>query len=183
MTKNKEAIIIVDMINDFVYGKFGGEGARNIIENMKHFLNEAESIDIPIFFPKDTHEKSDTELEVWGEHAMKSDTGSEIIDDLKDINAVKIEKNHFDAFFETDLGSNLNDKGIDKVILGGVSTDICVQNTAAGAFFRGYDIVVLEDCTAAISEDKHETALEYMNNIYGAEIKNSKDVIQDWKNK
>jgi len=178
-----EAVIVIDMIHDFVYGKFGGEGAQSIIDNLKTFLSKAENHDIPIIFVEDSHSDNDPELDVWGEHAMEGSKGSDRISELTDINGLNLDKNTFDAFYQTDLESILKNKEIDKVILTGVSTDICVQNTAAGALYRGFDIIVLEDCTAAISEDKHKDALSYMKNVFGAEIRFSKDLIHKWKNK
>ena len=178
-----EAVIVIDMIYDFVYGKFGGEGAQKIIDNLKKLLNEAENNDIPIIFVEDSHSKDDPELDVWGEHAMEGSKGSERVSGLKDIDGVEINKGTFDAFYHTELESILKSKGIEKVILTGVSTDICVQNTAAGALYRGLDITVIEDCTAAISEEKHSDALKYMKEIFGANITTSKEKIEKWKNK
>ncbi|MFW5904346.1 MAG: cysteine hydrolase family protein [Candidatus Saliniplasma sp.] len=178
-----EAVIVIDMIHDFVYGKFGGEGAQSIIDNLKTFLTEIEKHDIPIIFVEDSHSKEDPELDVWGEHAMGVSKGSERISELKNIDGVSIDKNTFDAFYGTELEDILEKNDIDKVFLTGVSTDICVQNTAAGALYRGFDITVIEDCTAAITEEKHSDALEYMKNIFGAEITDSKSVIKILKNK
>lgn len=75
----------------------------------------------------------------------------------------------------------MKNKNTDEVILTGVSTDICVQNTAAGARYRGFDITVLKDCSAAISEEKHSDALKYMKEIYGAEIMAFEDIIETWE--
>jgi len=178
-----EAVIVIDMINDFVYEKFGGEGAQAIIDNLRDLLKEADEHDIDIIYVEDHHSKDDPELDVWGEHAMEGSKGSRRIDELKDIEGVEIKKRTFDAFYGTELEKILKSKDIDEVLLTGVSTDICVQNTAAGALYRGFDIIVLEDCTAAISEDKHKDALSYMKNVFGAEIRFSKDLIHKWKNK
>jgi nicotinamidase-related amidase len=58
-----------------------------------------------------------------------------------------------------------------------VSTDICIQNDVALAYFSGYYTIVLSDCTASIDEEAHEYALKYMKNIYGAEITSSDKVL------
>ncbi|MGM0405376.1 MAG: cysteine hydrolase family protein [Thermoplasmatota archaeon] len=178
-----EAVIVIDMIYDFVHGKFGGKGAQDIIDNLKTFLNEAENHGIPIIFVEDSHSSEDPELDVWGEHAMEDSEGSERISELKNINGIDVKKNTFDAFYGTELEEVLKCKDVEKVILTGVSTDICVQNTAAGALYRGFDITVIEDCTAAISEEKHSDAIKYMKEIFGSDIKTSKGKITEWKNK
>jgi nicotinamidase-related amidase len=66
------------------------------------------------------------------------------------------------------------------LILTGVSTDICVQHTAADGLFYGYDIIIVSDCTAAIEPEVHEKALKYMEKVYGAKILDSAAVIKTW---
>jgi len=178
-----EAVIVIDMINDFVYEKFGGEGAQAIIDNLRDFLKEAEEHDIDIIYVEDHHSKDDPELDVWGEHAMEGSKGSRRIDELKDIEGIEIKKRTFDAFYGTELEKILKNRDIDEVVLTGVSTDICVQNTAAGALYRGFDIIVLEDCTAAISKEKHNDALDYMEKVFGADVIGSQVLKNRWKNK
>lgn len=176
----KEAVLVVDMINDFVYDKFGSERAQKIIPNLVKLLKNAEKSDIPIIFARDYHSKDDPEMDIWGEHAMQDEDGSEIIDELKDFQEILVKKSTYNSFFQTDLNDILEEKKIDRIILTGVSTDICVQHTAGAAFFRGYDVVVVEDCTEAISKEKHETAIEYMKDMYGIDISNSKEIIKRW---
>lgn len=176
----KKAVLVVDMINDFVYDKFGSERAEQIIPNIVKLLKNAEKSDIPIIFARDYHSEDDPEMDIWGEHAMQNEEGSEIIEELKDFVEELVKKSTYNSFFRTDLNDILEEKEIDKIILTGVSTDICVQHTAGAAFFRGYDVVVLEDCTEAISEEKHETAIEYMKDMYGVDISNSKEIIKKW---
>ncbi len=176
-----EAVIVIDMIKDFVYGKFGGEGAQAIIDNLRNLLKEAEKRDIDIIYAEDLHSKDDPELDVWDEHAIEGTEGSQRIEELKDFEGETLKKSTFDAFYDSSLEKLLEKNHTDKVILSGVSTDICVQNTAAGALYRGIDIVVLEDCTAAISEEKHEDSLEYMKTVFGANIITSKELIKGWK--
>ncbi|MFW6040681.1 MAG: cysteine hydrolase family protein [Thermoplasmatota archaeon] len=176
-----KAVLIVDMINDFVYGKFGNKEAEKIVNNITNFLKIAEKNNIPIFFAQDNHEEDDIELDIWGDHAMKDEEGSETIPELKQFDSIIIEKHYYDSFFDTELEEILIDKGIDKIYLGGVTTDICVQHTAAGAFFRGYDVMVLSDCCVAMSKEKHKNALDYMKTVYGAKIENTKKVIENWK--
>ncbi len=174
----KEAVLVVDMIHDFVYGKLGSENAQDMVPRLSEFLKEAESEDVLIIYAQDSHEEDDPEMDLWGQHAMSGGKGSETVDELRGYEDELVKKRSYDAFHESRLQGSLEEHSIQRLILCGVSTDICVQNTAAGAFFRGYDIMVLEDCTAALEEEKHEYALDYMKNTYGAEITDSKDVLE-----
>ncbi len=176
-----EAVLVIDMINDFVYGKLGSEGARGIVDVLEDFLANTESYGIPIVFCQDSHSKSDPEMDVFGEHAMKGEEGAQTIPELSIYQGINIPKSFYDSFHLTDLHPILRELSVDTVILTGVVTDICIQHTAAGAFFRGFDIIVVNDCTAAVEESKHKSSLEYMENVYGAKLMSSEEIIKKWK--
>jgi nicotinamidase-related amidase len=173
-----KALIIVDMIHDFVDGKFGSKGAQEIIPQIKKLINWARLNKTPIIYLKDSHTPGDPELRVWGEHAMKGTWGSEIVEDLKpEKHDIVIPKKTYSGFFNTHLDSILRELEVSEVILTGVSTNICVQHTAADAFFRGYLVTVVSDATAAIDPSTHKNALDYMKLVYGADIKITDDII------
>lgn len=169
-------ILVLDMIDDFVYGKLASEGARDIVNEVQGLLQWACENDIPIIFCRDSHSDEDPEIELWGEHAMAGEEGSEVIDELTPYLSLEVTKRYYDAFFDTSLYELILEHSIDTVVLTGVSTDICVQHTAAGAFFRGLKMIVLSDCTASLDADRHESALEYMENMYGADIVTSEEL-------
>lgn len=175
---SKKAVIVIDMINDFVTGKLGSKNAESIVPDLKKFLEKSEDEQIPRIFVQDNHEEDDPEISHWGPHAMQGEKGAKTIPELQGLADKKLDKNFYDCFYKTDLEKVLEKRDIDEVILTGVATDICLQNTAAGAFYRGYDITVVEDCSAALSKKKHERALDYMESIFGAEILSSEDIIK-----
>ncbi len=176
-----QAVIIIDMIVDFVTGKFGGEHAQKIIPNIKRLSEAARRRGIPVIYACDAHNRWDPEISIWGEHAMLETKGSEIIPELapKPEDFI-IKKRTYSAFFQTELDDLLKKLGVKEVILTGVVTDICVQHTAADAFFRGYLIVIPSDCTNAVKKEKHEQALETMRSLYGAKITISEEIISGW---
>ncbi len=176
----EQAVIVIDMINDFVTGKLGSEHAEAVVPNLRDFLERAKEEDILKIFVQDSHEEDDPEISHWGPHAMRGEEGSETVPKLDGLANRKLNKRFYDSFYKTDLEKVLKKNEIDEVILTGVATNICVQNTAAGAFYRGFDIVVLKDCTAASSMQKHEEALDYMESIFGANILSSDEMIEKW---
>ncbi len=145
---------------------------------MKLFLKRARSQGVPIVYVCDAHRPDDPELKVWGEHSMKGTEGAEVVDDLKpEAGDLVFEKQAFDAFQNPDLDVEMKKQGIDELVMTGVATNICVQNTAAAAAFRGYDVAVVEDCTAAPTEEDHRQGLKYMKSIYGARIVKSDEAL------
>lgn len=174
----KKVLIVVDMINDFVTGKLGSDRALKIIPNISNLIKKARKQGIPVVYLRDAHTSDDKELDIWGEHAMKGSTGSEIIPELKpENNDIVIEKKWYSAFVDSQLPDILKKLGADTLIFTGVSTDICVQNNVAPAYFSGYKTIVPRDCTASIDEASYEFSLIYMKNIFGTEITTSDKVL------
>ncbi len=174
----KKAIIVVDMINDFVTGKLGSIRAQKIVPNVAALVGRARSQGIPVIYLRDAHTPTDREMDIWGEHAMKGTAGSEIIPELEPEKAdIVIEKRWYSGFVDTELPSILKELGVDTLVFSGVSTDICVQNNVAHAYFSGYKTIVPPDCTASIDEESYGQSLKYMKNIYGTEITESESVL------
>lgn len=69
------------------------------------------------------------------------------------------------AFFGTPLDIILDKMGVRSLVMAGLATDICIQLTAADAFLRDLKVHAPEDCTAAETQEKKETALAYMRDI------------------
>lgn len=180
MISVKTAVLVIDMINDFVTGVFKSDRAAKIIPNIKRLLKFARKQGIPIVYATDAHLPNvDTEFEVWGPHAVKGSWGAEIIDELKpEKGDFRVFKRKYSAFQGTDLDMLLRELKVDTLILTGVVTDICIQHTAADAFFRGYKIIVPEDCVEAIDEPTQNAAIKYLRKAYGVEITTTKELMK-----
>lgn len=72
-----------------------------------------------------------------------------IIDELapREGDIVVDSKHTYTAFFQTDLELILRKLGIETLLIGGVTTAVCVESTLRDAFFRGFRCVLLKDCT------------------------------------
>jgi nicotinamidase-related amidase len=178
MPPTERAVLVVDMIHDFIYGKFGSERAKRTIPCIQKLIAEARRKGIPVIYLKDAHKKGDRELDVWGEHAMKGTKGSEIISEITPLKGdYVLEKTRYSSFHETGLDELLDKLGVKEVILTGVTTDICVRHTAADAFFRGYRVTVPSECVQTISDEAQCNALDEMKKLYNAEIVSLSKVI------
>lgn len=168
----KTAIVVVDIINDFVTGVLGTKRAEKIIPEVKRLLDHARKKNIPIIYTCDTHLPNlDREFEVWPPHAVRGSRGSEVVDELTpERSDFLIRKRRYDSFFGTELDMLLRELKVDTVVLVGLVTDICIQNTAAGAFFHGYCIIVPEDGVETTSDGFQKAGLDYMQRVFGVEI-------------
>ncbi|WP_072061402.1 cysteine hydrolase family protein [Xenorhabdus khoisanae] len=170
-----KALIVIDMLNDFVTGALANEeSALKIIPVIQRTINYARSRnDWLVVYANDAHCASDQEIDIWGEHALAGTRGAEVVAELAPIGAAReiISPKHFySAFDGTDLEEVLKQYGVKEVVLTGQHTHCCVQHTAYGAFIRGYDIKVLSDAVCVFPGVDQNTALNYLKNMYNAEI-------------
>jgi nicotinamidase-related amidase len=70
-----------------------------------------------------------------------------------------ITKRQWGAFYGTELDLQLRRRGVDTIILCGISTNIGVESTARDAFERGYRQVFVEDATSARSAEEHASVM------------------------
>ncbi|MGE5148284.1 MAG: cysteine hydrolase family protein, partial [Candidatus Eiseniibacteriota bacterium] len=64
------------------------------------------------------------------------------------------------AFYQTDLDLMLRNRGIDTLLVCGVTTEVCVHTTVREANDRGYRCVVLADCCASYFPEFHDMGLK-----------------------
>ncbi|MEM2893885.1 MAG: isochorismatase family cysteine hydrolase [Candidatus Bathyarchaeia archaeon] len=173
-------MLVIDMINDFVSGALGGERALRIIAPLRELLRRAREVRIPVIYVSDAHLPGiDREFELWPSHALEGSWGAEIIEELRpEAGDYNLKKRRYSAFYATGLDPLLRELGVDTVILTGLVTNICIQHTAADAFFRGYRVVIPRDCVEASTQDEQEAALRYMERIYGAKLVSSEELVR-----
>lgn len=77
-------------------------------------------------------------------------------------NTYIITKRQWGAFFGTDLDIQLRRRGIDTIILCGISTSIGVDTTAREAYQNGYNQIFVEDAMAALIKEEHDYVCNYI---------------------
>ena len=175
----KYAVVVVDMLNDFVTGSLGCENAEGIVEPLRSLCNEARSHDVPVIFSNDSHiEGLDRELEIWGNHAMRGTHGAEVIPELglQDGDFV-IPKRFYSGFFQTDMLATLQGLGVDTLIITGLHTHMCCRHTSADAFNYGFDLIVPRQTTTAFTEKDYLDGLHYLEDVYGARVCDLDDAV------
>ncbi|WP_337860494.1 isochorismatase family cysteine hydrolase [Ferroplasma sp.] len=178
MEANKSCILIIDMINDFVTGKFGNKNAVKAVELAEKTLIKING-NIPVIFAGDAHINNDPEFLVWGEHALDGTDGSKIVKSLSKFPDYVIKKRHFDAFYDTDLDSLLRALNIKNIYIFGISTDICVEHTCAGAFYRYYNVKVISDLCACIDDSKQISSINNIKINYGYNHITAEELIKE----
>jgi ureidoacrylate peracid hydrolase len=159
LIKEKTAVLVIDMQNDFIE-----EGApiavrkgRSFAPRLKKFLKECRDSGMLIVYTQHIHRRSGSDLGCMSEHtpggSLREGTpGIEIYDEVApEEGDIIVQKHRYDACYNTDLEIILRNAGIRNVLITGVATENCCAATARGLQARDYNVIFLTDLTG--SED------------------------------
>jgi ureidoacrylate peracid hydrolase len=91
-----------------------------------------------------------------------------------------VTKPRYSSFFGTSLETILRSRGVQTIIVGGLTTDVCVSSTSRDAFQREFNVVTLDDCTAEVTRARHESGLATLAANFGM-VCSSDEVLQAWQ--
>ena len=178
------ALLMIDMQRDFVEPKGFGEMLGNDVSLIRRciapcarVLAAARQAGLFVIHTREGHrpDLSDClpakltrggktfigEAGPMGRILVRGEYGHDIIPELYPIDGEPIiDKPGKGAFFDTDLGLILRTRGIQSLIVCGVTTEVCVQTTAREANDRGFEVLVPEDCCASYFPEFHRVTLE-----------------------
>jgi nicotinamidase-related amidase len=161
----KPALIIIDMVKDY----FKEENqypitplARQIIPRINVLIKEFRQKKYPIVFSTDAFGEDDFIFKGrMHPHAIKGSKGAEVVGDLDMApQDLWLPKPRFSAFFDTGLEKILRDQQVTLCAVAGIATNFCVLTTVMDALCHDFKAVLLENCSAAFSEQIHGQCID-----------------------
>lgn len=180
LNKNETALLVVDM----QYG--GGAPDGSLVQMLNVDVTKQEDIVTPIILLKNyfrdnemlvvnvktEYEKDFSDWPMLAErfevekyqHFVKGTDDAAIIPPLQPkTGELLVTKNRWDAFFNTELHSILQDRHIKNLVIVGAATDVCVLETCSHAFALNYNCVVPIETTASFSPERKSMGLEMLS--------------------
>jgi biuret amidohydrolase len=181
---SRTALVVIDMQRDFLEpGGFGETLGNNVsllhkvVEPLGLLMKKARDIGMLVIHTREGHrpdlsdapkakvERGAPSMRIgapgpMGRILIRGEAGHDIIPALYPIAGEPvIDKPGKGAFYATDLGTILKNRGIDTLIVTGVTTEVCVHTTVREANDRGYRCIVPSDCCGSYFPEFHEMGL------------------------
>ncbi|HWG02713.1 MAG TPA: isochorismatase family cysteine hydrolase [Trebonia sp.] len=188
MGNSEYALLVVDMQNGFCHpeGSFGRtglglEGADDAVRNASIAVKQARAADVPVIFTRHLyrlgradegpalirHSPAIAVANGLAAGSWDADVVTELDcrpDDLT------LDKVRFDAFQWTSLEHLLRGLGVNRLVVCGVVTNLCVETTVRSAFMRDMPVTLIEDACAAKTRRLHELSVEVLSSYDIAQI-------------
>lgn len=169
------------MQNDFVRAGAPLEvpDARNTIAAHRRLIAEFRSRGLPVIYTQFISRQTENLLWLWSptngpgtkccwkgfrrryDDAQGELDCTEVIDELQpEPGDLRIEKFSYGAFHGTDLDGHLRTLGVKSLVVTGTVTQICVDDTARGAFDHGYRTTLVSDAVSSFAPDLHDATLK-----------------------
>lgn len=188
-TPEKTALLLVDVLNDFLAedGKVHARikeqlGKVDFIAHMTRLLSGARAAGVQIAYaPHGLHQHSFDDVvavPVRMQGAMQhkifweGESGSDFFEAFRPQPGDIISSRHrtFSGFFATDLHEILKARGIEKVVLAGLTSHTCVEGTGRHATELGYHLTFIKNAVAEFTHKAHRAAIDISYPTFGHEV-------------
>jgi ureidoacrylate peracid hydrolase len=163
------AVLVIDAQNGFLHPEgslaragMGLPGAEPVVRAVEDLVAAARAAAVPVVYTRQVISEGGPEMSPGWRAAAAPVLAVEprmlchgtwdarVLDRLAPAaGEVVVDKDRYDAFLHTDLEATLRGSGIERLVVAGVLTNVCVESTVRSGLERRFDVAVAEDATAA----------------------------------
>ena len=177
----KTALLVIDMQNAFVAPGAPVEvpAARDIVPAINRLAAELRKRDVPVIWVLHENRAGGSDWEgFFGAFVTDRAKASAALTAGNEMQKlwpklelapqdIRVAKNRYSALIGNSSKLQQHLQGIDTLLIAGTKTNVCCECTARDAMMLDYKVVMLSDCTAALSEEEHLATLENMIQQFG----------------
>ena len=167
-------VLVVDMLKGFLEPGHNlyHEESRRIIPHSRRLVTEQVADGASVLFVSDHHDPDDLEFNIFPVHCVIGTEETEVIPELAEFVTRDnvIPKKRYSGFFNTDLAERLRALQLEKLLVCGVATNVCVMHTVSDARNRDYEVEVYSDCVSGPDAEAHRWALSHCQRVLGAKV-------------
>jgi nicotinamidase-related amidase len=179
----KVAVLTNDLQYEFTYKiSKSPEELEEKLTKFNEFLNGIRNLNHQVIHLQLINDPNDPAVQKryknreGGIPALAGRPENQILKTISHPSDIVVVKGRDTGFYNNDLDGILKKLGVNSVIVTGLQTHVCVQTTAADAYFRGYNVWVPSDGVFAPSIDDTNRALEWLAN-YCATVASSSEIL------
>lgn len=176
LTIGKEtALVVVDIQNDFCPGgALPVKDGDQVVLVLNKYIERFRAAGAPILFTRDWHPPDHSSFKdqggPWPPHCVQNSEGAMFHSGLKippegEIISKADKRDEAYSFFQgTDLAERLSQRGIKRLLVGGLATDYCVKETVLDGLKYGFEVLHLDDASKGVNVNPgdSESALQEM---------------------
>lgn len=166
--ETKEALVIVDVQNDFCPGgALGVQDGDRVVPVLNRYIEKFAQAGMPVLVTRDWHPPRTTHFNtaggLWPPHCVQGSKGAEFHPALKISSdtvvlskGMAIDEDNYSGFDAVDsrrvvLKDVLRQSGIERIYVGGLATDYCVKETVLDGLREGFQVVLLQDAVRGVN--------------------------------
>lgn len=190
MITNLDALIIVDVQNDFCPGgalavPSGDAVAAKMTAAAKAFAEQGGKVFATQDWHPPGHASFASQGGQWPDHCVQESHGAafhpalELPEGARVVRkGTSIDKDAYSGFVDSDLDEQLRSRGVNRVYVGGLATDYCVLNTVVDALSNGYEAYVLTDAIGAVNVEPGDgDRAVHLMEVNGAVLTTTQEVL------
>jgi nicotinamidase-related amidase len=169
----RDALLVIDVISDF-----GHEDGEALLASfcthhgaLARELAAARERGIPVLYVNDSHGSWDWDVAAEIERATDATPGGALVASVAPLpGEVYLRKPRYSAFDHTALEIVVSELEIERLLLVGAATEMCIVQTAIDARELGLKVTILSAACSAVDADDAALALAYAERVVGARV-------------